>query len=389
MSLYIETSYDSLFKHGEELCGDKVELVKTDSETILVLSDGLGSGVKANILASLTSKICVTMLAEGASIPDVVETVATTLPVCKERQIAYSTFTILRIKNNGDATLVEYDNPETIFLHDGVLTFLEKEEFEVAGKKIKEAHFKLVPGDICVMFSDGAVHAGVGKLLNFGWQQKHIEDYAQRIWTKDITAHSIQRQMLEACNSLYMEQPGDDTTFAACRICLPSVAHIMVGPPVNGENDEKVVGELMSTSGRKIVCGGTTSQIVSRTIGKPLRVALNYISRDVPPTGLIEGIDLVTEGVITLGKTLEYIKRYENGGVGRENALHAMKDGAAKLAQILIEDCTGAKFLVGRALNPAHQNPDLPINLNLKLRIVEDIASALRGLGKAVTVEYF
>lgn len=389
MSLYIETSYDSLFKHGEELCGDKVEILKTDSETIMVLSDGLGSGVKANILASLTSKIVVTMLAEGASIPDVVETVATTLPVCKERQVAYSTFTILRIKNDGRASLVEYDNPEMIYLHEGMLTFLEKKEFEVAGKKIKEAHFKLSPGDICIMFSDGAVHAGVGKLLNFGWQQKNIEDYAERIYTKDITAHSIQKQMLDACNSLYMEEPGDDTTFAACRICLPSVAHIMVGPPVNGENDEKVVAELMNTTGKKIVCGGTTSQIVSRILDKPLKVVVGYISRDVPPTGVIEGIDLVTEGVITLGKTLEYIKRYQAGGVGRENALHSMKDGAAKLAQVLIEQCTGAKFLVGRALNPAHQNPDLPINLNLKLRIVEDIAAALRMLDKEVVVEYF
>ncbi|MFZ5974714.1 MAG: SpoIIE family protein phosphatase [Bacillota bacterium] len=388
MSLYFETSYESLNKHGEELSGDKVEIIKNDKETIIVLSDGLGSGVKANILASLTSKIVISMLKEGADIVDVVETIASTLPVCSERLVAYSTFTILRISSDGDAYIVQYDNPDIVILRNGKPLHIEKTETLIAGKTIKESKLRLLPDDICVMFSDGVVHAGVGKLLNLGWQHANVVEYLERSYKKDISAYAVQKLLLSACDSLYMHTPGDDTTVAICKIRTPNIAHIMVGPPVERSDDEKAVHELLHADGKKIVCGGTTSQIVSRISGHALEVSLNYITPDVPPTAKIQGIDLVTEGVITLGKALEHIKHYQSGHVGRENALNYKKDGASLLAQMLIEQCTGASFIVGRALNPAHQNADLPINLNLKLRLVTEIARYLRMLDKEVTVKY-
>ncbi len=388
MSLYFETSHQSLNKYGEELCGDKVEILKTDKEAIIVLSDGLGSGVKANILASLTSRIVASMLKEGADIVDVIETIASTLPVCSERHVAYSTFTILRISEDGEAYIAEYDNPEIVILRNGQPLPLEKHQVVVAGKTIKESTVKLQPDDICVMFSDGVVHAGVGKLLNLGWQHKNVLEYLERSYKKDISAYTMQRLLLMACDNLYMGKPGDDTTVAVCKLRTPCVAHIMVGPPIDSANDERVVRELLESDGKKIVCGGTTSQIVSRISGRPLDVSLNYVCPDIPPTAQIEGIDLVTEGVITLGKALEHIRRYQSGQIGRENALHYQKDGASQLAQMLIEQCTGAQFIVGRALNPAHQNTDLPLNLNLKLRLVTEIARYLRMMDKQVTVKY-
>jgi hypothetical protein len=388
MSLYFETSCESLNKYNEELCGDKVEIIKNDRETIIVLSDGLGSGVKANILASLTSKIVVSMLKEGADIVDVVETIASTLPICNERLVAYSTFTILRMFDNGDAYIAEYDNPDIVILRNGKPLRLDKTETVIAGKTIKESTLRLQPDDICVVFSDGAVHAGVGKLLNLGWQHANIVEFLERSYKKDISAYAVQKLLLTACDSLYMHTPGDDTTVVVCKLRTPVVAHVMVGPPVNKEDDEAVVNELLRAEGKKIVCGGTTSQIVSRLSGRSLEVSLNYISPDVPPIAKIEGIDLVTEGIITLGKALEHIKCYQDGQVGRENAFNYRKDGASRLAQMLIEQCTGAEFVVGRALNPAHQNTGLPINLSLKLRLVTEIARYLRMLQKQVTVRY-
>ena len=118
MSVSVDISWKSLNKHGEELCGDKVEVLKTEDSDIVILADGMGSGVKANILATLTSKILGTMFLEGADIESCVETVAKTLPVCKERQVAYATFSILQIFHNGEAYLVEYDNPECVFVRD-------------------------------------------------------------------------------------------------------------------------------------------------------------------------------------------------------------------------------------------------------------------------------
>lgn len=390
MSLYFETSWGSLNKTGEELCGDKVEIVKTpEKDTIMVLSDGLGSGVKANILASLTSKIIATMLSEGADLSDVVETIASTLPVCKERLVAYSTFVMLRVTPEGDARIVEFDNPDMVIIRNGKALPLEWQTSVIADKQIKEAKLKLRPGDFCVTFSDGVIHAGVGKLLNLGWQWNNVVEYLENSYRKEATAHAVQSLLLAACNNLYMESPGDDTTVAVLKVRTPNPAFVMVGPPVDKENDEKLVHELMTFEGTKIVCGGTTSQIVSRLTGRPVKTLINYISPDVPPIGEIDGIDLVTEGVITLGKTLEIMQKYENQTVGRENALNYKSDGAHLLAQTLISKCTSVKFVVGRALNPAHQNPELPFDLAIKLRLVKDIADCLRRLDKEVEVLYY
>lgn len=389
MSIYVETSWGSLNKNGEELCGDKVETIKRGDDTFMVLADGLGSGVKANILASLTSKIVITMLSEGADVSDVIDTMISTLPVCSERLVAYSTFSFIHIQGDGTAHLVEFDNPDTVILRNGRSLELQREEYTISGKNIRETHLKLEPNDVCITFSDGVIHAGVGKLLNLGWEHKNVVEYLEKGYKKDSTAFQIQNLLLQACNSLYMESPGDDTTVAVCRARTPNKAFVMVGPPVNRQDDEHLVNALINFNGTKIVCGGTTSQIVSKISGKELKIMLNYITPDVPPIGKMDGIDLVTEGVITLGKTYDILHRYETSTVGRDNALNSKNDGASLLAQTLINKCTGAKFVVGRAINPAHQNPELPISLNLKLRLVNDIAECLQRLGKDVEVEYY
>lgn len=391
MNLYCETSYGSLNKQGEELCGDKVEIIKSGQDTIMVLSDGLGSGVKANILASLTSKIVSTMLSMGAEIRDVIETIASTLPVCSERQVAYSTFTFLRIKPTGEAQIVEFDNPDLVVLRHGKVLELDRKQYTIADKTIRETFVQLKAGDLCIFFSDGVVHAGVGKLLNLGWQYPNVVNYLENAYQRDATAYSMQSLLLSACSNLYMDEPGDDTTVAACRIRIPTNALVMVGPPVNSEEDAAIVDRLTHFDGLKIVCGGTTSNIVAKRAGKELKASIDYITPEVPPIGYIDGVDLVTEGVITLGKTLEYLRAYQQSGQPKADAsaaLDAKKDGASLLASMLIDKCTGASFIVGRALNPAHQNPNLPLDLGLKLKLVEEIADCLRRLDKEVEIEY-
>ena len=372
MSFFIETSWGSLLKWGEELCGDRVELVKQEDGVLLVLSDGLGSGVKANILAGLTSKIITSMVTAGAELKDVVDTIASTLPVCKVREVAYSTFTMMQVDHEGNAYLVEFDNPTVILLRNGKRVFIPWVEQNISGKQIREAHLKLKLGDIAVTFSDGIIHAGVGRLLNLGWQHENVVQFLEETWQADDTAYDVQHRLLNECNSLYQGHPGDDTTVAALRICVPNPCCVMVGPPVHPEDDEEVVGELLACPGIKVICGGTTSQIVSKRLGKELKILLQYISPDVPPIATMEGIDLVTEGVVTLGKTLEILEQYEE--TKDPELLIAKKDGAHLLAETLVEKCTSVKFIVGRALNPAHQNPDMPISLSIKLRLVKDIS---------------
>ena len=388
MSLFVETSSASLNKQGEELCGDKVELNRGKKGTFLVLADGLGSGVKANILASLTSKIVITMLLEDAHISDIVDTMSATLPVCKVRQVAYSTFTFVHIEPNGHARIVEYDNPDTIVLRNGKSLSLDRTIREIDGKQIREINMDFQPGDQCIVCSDGVVHAGVGKSLNLGWQHENVVKFLEKSYCKNATAHHTQSLLLAACNNLYMETPGDDTTVAVCKIRNPNAAYVMVGPPISREDDERLVKSFLERKGAKIVCGGTTSQIVSRVTGKELTTDLNYLSPAIPPIGYIEGIDLVTEGIITLGETLRLIKKYETESGDKYKLLHSRHDGAAKLARYLIEKCTSVTFIVGRALNPAHKKSKISIDLNLKLKLVREITDCLSRLGMGVEIEY-
>lgn len=390
MKLYIDAAYESIHKNGQELCGDKVEIVRAGDEFFAVLADGLGSGVKANILATLTSKIIVTMMTQGATLEEVIETIANTLPVCRERGIAYSTFTILNVKPDGEIITAEFDNPYFLFFRGKELQEIERTERVIEGKSVFVSQISSRPGDVLVTFSDGVVHAGVGRLLDLGWQYENIVSYVVEIMQTETSPRMITKRLLQAVNALYMDKAGDDSTVLAIKVSESRPATVMVGPPVNPESDQAVVQRLLSSPGKKIVCGGTTSQIVSRVSGRPLDVQIDYDNPALPPTAKIPGVDLVTEGVLTLRKCLDLIKG-QNAHTGSEPQTinYHKKDGATLLTKALLEDSTESVFLVGRALNPAHQNPGMPISLGLKLGLIDDLAEELRLAGKKVTVEYY
>lgn len=387
MKPYIDISYDSINKYGEELCGDNVEIIKKDDSVIIVLSDGLGSGVKANILATLTSKIAITMLKEGASIYETVDTIVHTLPVCKVRNLAYSTFTILKVYNDGRTYIAEYDNPPIFFIKNSRLGFIDKKETIINGKVVKESYINLQEGDLLTVISDGAVHAGVGGVLNLGWQWKNIAQYLCKVSAKEKCAKNISRSLIDTCRTLYMDKPGDDTTVVSLKVRKPEIINLFTGPPKNRDNDKEFVKRFMMSNGKKVVCGGTAATIIARELDKEIKTNLDFIDPDVPPTASIEGIDLVTEGVLTLSKVVEKIKRYIKSPY-KDNQQYSLnrKDGASKLAKMLIEDCTHLNLWVGKAINPAHQNPDLPIDLSIKLKVVNQLKELLEGLGINIKV---
>ncbi|QCX34146.1 serine/threonine-protein phosphatase [Caloramator sp. E03] len=390
MSFFIDADYESINKYNEELCGDRVEIIRNKDSIVVVLADGLGSGVKANILSTLTSKIIGTMLSKGSSIDEAVETIAKTLPVCKERGIAYSTFSILEIFNNGEGYLVEFDNPSIIRLKNGKYVQLLKNQRIVYDKKIYETRFKIDLDDTFIMISDGAVHAGIGQLLNLGWQWENIKEYTERMYKKELSAKSFARLLVSVCDNLYGQKPGDDTTVAVVRVRKAQNMNILIGPPADKELDNYVVNKFISSTGKKIVCGGTTSQIVCRVLNRELKVNLNYINPAIPPTAEIDGIDLTCEGVLTISKALEHVKRYISSKDASHNFFYLEKgDGASRLAKMLIEEGTSIHFFVGRAINPAHQNPEFPLDLGLKLKLVNDMVEYLKLLGKEVIVDYF
>ena len=289
--LCADIGYKSINHYGEELCGDHVDIVEpNDESTVIVLSDGLGSGVKASILSTLTSKIISTMLSEGLSLEECVETIAATLPVCSVRGVAYSTFTIIHLKQNQTAEIIQYDNPHAIIIRNEQNWDYPKTEMNIGGKKIFKSVIKLQENDIFIAMSDGCPHAGIGTAYNFGWKREDIITFMEALAHVGYTAKTLSTMLVDECDNLYGHEPGDDAT--AC-----------------------------------------------------------------------------------------VVKQYEHRGF--------KNDGASLICRLLFEEATDINFYVGRAINPAHQNPDLPINFSIKMNLVEELSKCLKQMGKKIKVSYF
>ena len=387
--LCADIGYKSINHVGEQLCGDHVDVIdRDDNSTIVVLADGLGSGVKASILSTLTSKIIATMMAEGLHIEECVATIAATLPVCSVRGVAYSTFTIIQIHNNEMAEIFQYDNPHVIMLRDGKNFDYPMTQMNIDGKKIYRSNIQLQEDDIFVAMSDGCPHAGLGLVYNYGWRREEIVDFMETVSIAGYTAKTLSTMLIDKCYELYGGKPGDDATAAIIKMRKREPMNLMFGPPARHDDNERMMSLFFAKEGKHIVCGGTTSTLVSRYLRKPLIASLDFNASDIPPIAEIEGVDLVTEGVITINRVLEYAKDY----LGENKCYETWgfkKDGASLISRLLFEEATDINFYVGRAVNPAHQNPELPINFNIKMNLVTELSECLRQMGKRIKVSYF
>ena len=387
--LCADIGYKSVNHYGEELCGDHVDVVEQDeNSTVIVLADGLGSGVKASILSTLTSKIISTMMAEGLPIEECVSTIAATLPVCSVRGVAYSTFTIIHLKNNDIAEVIQYDNPQVIVIRDEQNYDYPKTEMNIGGKKIFKSVIKLRENDVFVAMSDGCPHAGIGMSYNFGWKREDIISFIETLAPVGYTAKTLSTIIVDECFKLYGGKPGDDATACVVRVRKREPMNILFGPPSNRDDANRMMSLFFSKEGKHIICGGTTSSIAAKYLNKPIKASLNFEKADVPPIAEIEGVDLVTEGVITVNKVLEYAKDYLGENEHYEH-WSLKRDGASLISRLLFEEATDINFYVGRAINPAHQNPDLPINFSIKMNLVEELSACLKKMGKRIKVSYF
>ncbi len=379
--LFIESGGAHICKHGEILCGDSLGVVPIEGGKLMVLSDGLGSGVKANILATLTTKIAMRLMERGLPLEDVVETLTDTLPECKVRKIAYSTFTLLKVLDDGSVYLAEFDNPPTFFLKRGYVSQLKYRDRVIGTRKIREARVHVEPGDWLVMVSDGEIHAGIGGLLNLGWDWDKIAKFLETQVYDEVSAQKVAQILVDQAKQLYEGRPGDDTTVGVLKIRPKRFASFMIGPPVKREDDGPVVEHFLAIPGRKIVSGGTTAGILAKTIGKDVVVDLSTMTNKIPPTGKLEGIDLVSEGVHTVNHALEILENIKD-----IEELVGKRDGASKLAwEFLYAD--SVSIFLGQAINPAHLNPNLPQEMGFKSRSVQAIANILREKGKEVILE--
>ncbi len=237
------------------------------------------------------------------------------------------------------------------------------------------------------MFSDGVSHAGIGISMSFGWQSEHICSFLESKCSVNDSPHTIAAKLVDAAKELYLGVMGDDTTVAVMKVRERCEVSVMLGPPANPDDDIKVIQDFLSRPGKKIVCGGTTSKIVSKYLGQTVETCLDYLDPKIPPAGHMKGVDLVTEGVITMGRVMELSEQLVAGTIPPN--WKEKQDAATTVAKILFEDATDINIFVGRAMNPAHQNPNLPINFSIKLKIVEVLSKNLEKSGKRLNVQYY
>ena len=379
--LHAEVGLAQLSKVGEELCGDNVGIARTPQATIIVLSDGLGSGVKANILATLTTKIATVMLKRGIPLEDVVNTIAETLPVCRQRKIAYSTLHIIKIAPDGQTTVVEFDCPATFLVRKGKVIQFPTHEKVISGKTIREGELWLQEDDVLVAVTDGVIHAGIGGLLKLGWGWNGVAKQIEIDTKEDGDTEVIGQHLIDCCEGYYLGKPGDDSTALVVKMRYPQQLTLLTGPPANVEHDGELVWRLFAEPGKKVVSGGTTAQIVSRVIGCPLKVDLTCHDSQIPPIGYLDGVDLVTEGVLTLNAAVDRLMDTTKLRNSRK------QDGATLLAKLLNKADT-IKVFAGLAVNPAHQNPSFPMQMNIKVQVLNKLKTVLHSKGKEVIIEW-
>lgn len=384
MELVFEEFYRSIPKYGEEVCGDNVEIIKKENKTIIVLSDGLGSGIKANILSTLTSKIASGLLDKELPLKEILSTILATLPVCEVRGIAYATLAFLIIDQDQQLRLIEIDTPAAFLFRNNEVIKLDYNEFELEGKKIRESNFKFRRQDQLFLVSDGVTHAGIGALLNFGLGWDGVAKEIQKTVSKNKNdlKYSINK-LVKIFNAFYNNQAGDDFTIIGMKYRKKRKLNIWSGPPLKKEDDQILAKKIAQAEGKKIISGGTTAQIAARELNKKLKPGLQYYDKNIPPTSKMDGFDLLTEGLLTLNKVLSLLKKYKPGQIPVEG-----KDGASRFARLLLES-DSVKFFVGRAVNESHQSLNLPINLGIRSQIISQISEQLRRIKKEVKIEWF
>ncbi len=378
---FIEVNCQQRQHEGERISGDVFlsQRITSENRTIVVLSDGMGHGVKANVLASLTATMALKFTKEHKEIHKIADIIMNTLPICSVRQMSYSTFTIIDIEHGGETRILEYDNPECLILRG-------KDKFEPAwqcvilnsdinsGKELRYCTFTPQLEDRIIAWSDGITQSGLGsKELPFGWGLENASAFAQQVIKneRDVSARKLSSKLINMAIRNDNLHPKDDISAAVTYFREPRKLLITTGPPFEADNDAKLAREFKNFKGKKIICGATTVDIIARELGVEVEDSFEFTDHELPPISFMKGADLVTEGVLTLNKAIRILYEYS------ENTM--LGDGPADLIVHHILESDEIHFFVGTRINIAHQDPNLPIELEIRRSVIRRLADVLEN----------
>jgi hypothetical protein len=387
---FIEVDYCQRAKHGQLISGDVFlsEKVKQEGRIVSVLSDGLGSGVKASVLASMTAAMALKFAASAMDIRNSAEIIMDTLPICSVRKISYSTFTVVDMANTGETRIIEHGNPPYLLIRPQGELNIQKTELRPQrwqDRVISFSAFDVQREDRIIFFSDGITQADMGEYRTpLGWGLENVDNFVREKIDRypHISARELSRLLVAEAEQVDGLSAKDDITCGVVYFRSPRQLLVMTGAPFNRAHDVDLAKMAEKTSGRKVICGGTTANIISRLLDRPIQIDMRQqLNPKVPPSARMEGFDLVTEGTLTLGEVARLLEE----GFAPED----MKSNAAvKLASMLL-DSDIVKFAVGTRINEAHQDPNIPVELDLRRNIVKRIAVLLESnYMKRVLIQY-
>ncbi len=376
---FFDIDFCQVAKHRENACGDvfMCRRFASDTRTVCVLSDGLGSGVKAHVLANMTATMAMNFCAGDMNIKKAAEMIMGTLPVCSRRHIAYATFTIMDIGQSGRVSIMDYDNPPPLIIRGDGGDSPSVRSIAIRPNGLRERfvrvhELQLNYGDRVVLTSDGVAQSGMGsKELPFGWTAEGVRGLTHKILTRspEISARDIAGIVTERALENDGGKAGDDITCAVVYMRRGRRLIVVTGPPIDPGRDGLLASKAANFKGRCAICGGTTAKIIARELEREIETDLATVGTDVPPVSSMDGIDLVTEGTITLNRTIQLLE-------GRTNKKLKGRDAATRLAALLIESDI-IEFLVGTRINEAHQDPSMPAELDIRRNLVKRMAQLL------------
>lgn len=376
---------------GELICGDMYlsRRVKEDGRTIVVLSDGMGSGVKANVLATLTASMAMNFTIEKKGLRETAEIIMSTLPICSVRKISYSTFTIIDIEETGLTTIVEYDNPTCLILRDDRQLDphwqkIDLENSKNKGNALRTCQFVAQKEDRIFFWSDGIIQSGMGtKMFPFGWGLDGAVDYAIKIVKTTPFASSLRlaKKMVSMAELHDGGKPKDDTSCGVIYFREPRKLLLVTGPPFDEKSDLDFSVRVQRFEGKKIIAGGTTAEIVARELGLKFDIGMDAPDPDLPPLSFVDGINLVTEGILTLGKVHHIMESYHKD--------YRLNNGPADQIVKMFLESDHIHVIVGTRINMAHQDPSLPVELEIRRTVVKRIVALLeQKFLKEVAIEF-
>ncbi|MCT4639677.1 MAG: SpoIIE family protein phosphatase [Bacteroidales bacterium] len=378
-SFYIEIDCAQKNHDGERICGDVFLSKKIEGEDriITVLSDGMGHGVKANILATLTATMALNFAKEHKDPATTADTIMNTLPVCSVRKISYSTFTIIDIENNKDITILEYDNPRTTVFRDNKIfdppwqcIILNSEKN--AGKEIYTCSFELQQGDRIVFWSDGIAQSGLGtNKYPFGWGLENAQEYVAGLLNKDsrLSASDLAKKVVNraVANDIYKSK--DDTSCASIYYREPRKLLVCTGPPYEKEKDKELISAYKNFNGKRVISGATTAEIIANGVGEDIVDSFEFTDNELPPISHMDSAEMITEGILTLSKAGRILESMNNNTV--------LGKGPADQIVSLFRESDEIHFIIGTRINIAHQDPTLPVELEIRRTVVKRMGKIL------------